>query len=369
MSTSSTSSTFPTPIKVEDETYLNNFKKNITTYLRYDKGLFDSLSEILIKHSAVIAGGSVLDGAFLDKATVKDLDIYVPNENVKDFITDLHKIFNFIHMDIRKNSGYCDSFLKKNKIRKIYTLRQIFESKRYKEISFDIMAVRKCRTPLEVVSNFDLTVCQVLYDGKDIKATHLQHVLDRQADIKPDYFATLLQGNYFLKERLNKYINKGFKVNFPAVSIPIIDKMNEDRPFTSYPLNELSLKALDEWFNSIVVSVVCDNLDYRYSNTLSYEKQMELSKREKINSTSQLPFENDDGYETDECSTPENTLIFLKKKGMTVDDLCKKFEESICLKQVLTNASHFKNRIKDGLATLTALTALTTTVEESKKTE
>jgi len=348
--TMSTSSTYVTPIKVEDETYLKNFKTNILKYLKCDESIFAGLSEILVKYSAVIAGGSVLDGAFLNIPKIKDLDIYVPNQNIKNFINDLRKLFKIDYMDIRKNSGYCDSFLKKNKIRKIYTLKQMID---YGAIAFDIMAVRRCRTPLDVVSNFDLTVCQVLYNGKDIMATHLQHVLDKQANIKPDYFATLLQGNCFLRERMNKYIKKGFKINFPTLSTPLKDNTtNDDVPFKSYPLNECSLKALDNWFKSLVVAVACDNLDYRYPNTLSYDKQNELHKARNCKFSTELPFENDDGYETDECSTPEETLFFLKKKGMTIDDLSKKFEESIHLKKVLTHASDFKNKIKSGILEL-----------------
>jgi len=78
----------------------------------------------------------------------------------------------------------------------------------------DVMAVRNKRTPLAVVNNFDLTCCQVWYDGESVYASHPDHVRNKTAFLQPEYIDTFLGGNRFLARRLRKYITRGFTITY-----------------------------------------------------------------------------------------------------------------------------------------------------------
>jgi len=76
----------------------------------------------------------------------------------------------------------------------------------------DVMSIRNKRSPLEVVNNFDLTFCQVWFDGKDVYASHPEHIETKQGELRYEYCLTLLGGNRFLKKRIQKYTKRGFNV-------------------------------------------------------------------------------------------------------------------------------------------------------------
>lgn len=78
----------------------------------------------------------------------------------------------------------------------------------------DIMAVRNKRGPLAVVNNFDLTFCQVWFDGSDVYASHPDHIKEKKGELRYEYCLTLMGGNKFLKKRIAKYMDRGFTVNF-----------------------------------------------------------------------------------------------------------------------------------------------------------
>jgi hypothetical protein len=64
------------------------------------------------------------------------------------------------------------------------------------------MAVRNARSPLDVVQNFDLSFCQIWYDGKGVWATHPEHVKTKSGILQGDYVKVLLEhNNKFLKRR------------------------------------------------------------------------------------------------------------------------------------------------------------------------
>jgi hypothetical protein len=88
------------------------------------------------------------------------------------------------------------------------------------DIHIDLMSVRNHRSPIEVVTNFDLTFCQIWFDGEAVYASHPQHIETRNGLLQRDYVETYLSGNRFLKNRIEKYIRRGFNIQFDHAPDP-----------------------------------------------------------------------------------------------------------------------------------------------------
>jgi hypothetical protein len=221
-----------------------------------------AFSALLKKHNALIAGGFVLLAATGDLAKAEadgnddgsfalphDIDIYVPVKEIPAFyeaiktghtgpspILAANK--NITHEDSFAASAYCRSFLRKNGIRKVYTLVHKRNDRHHTQPDFklDVMSVRNKRTPLAVVNNFDLTCCQVWYDGEAVYASHPDHIEGKTAFLQPEYIDTFLGGNRFLAKRLKKYSRRGFTITYSpqARELPPIDEILKSRRDPKY---------------------------------------------------------------------------------------------------------------------------------------
>ena len=167
---------------------------------------------LLKETEALVAGGFILQSCIGGSIERRDIDIYVPVKNIPKF---MHGMFQNETSLMRLASStsysaslYCHSFLRKNGIRKVYSVASV--NKR----AMDIMSVRNKRTPLAVVNNFDLTFCQVWYDGESVFASHPDDIKSKNGKLRKEYCKTLLEGNRFLKRRVQKYIKSGFKIGF-----------------------------------------------------------------------------------------------------------------------------------------------------------
>jgi len=218
---------------IDDENYRNIDDppevKNINLVKEELKDFFndsvDEFSTLLKNSNALLAGGSIL--SMITGALVKDLDIYVSIDKLKYFIDGLKKIFDSVKYRLVESSKYCKSFLRKNGIKKIYTLNDKDNKK------IDIMSIRNNRTPLQVVNNFDLTFCQTWYDGEHVYASHPDHIKDRAGVLQGDYVPLFIAGNRFLRDRVKKYTTyrrekQRFKVSLDTSTIDalILDNKN-----------------------------------------------------------------------------------------------------------------------------------------------
>lgn len=186
-----------------------------------------------------------------DTVIISDIDIYVQVKE-KDKIIPLVKAFHPVYVSNVKASLYCNSFLKRNKIRSVHKFdrRKVSMAKYYTAVqsgnkaviasekrkldqripglvqSMDIMLVRNKRNPVDVVQNFDLTFCQVWYDGSNVYATHPEHIIERVGYLQGDYVKVFLAKNRFLKNRLEKYRDRGFEIRFdPAMLADVSNPM------------------------------------------------------------------------------------------------------------------------------------------------
>jgi len=183
----------------------------------------DMFSALLKRHEALLAGGFVLKAvtaAENEDEVEADMDIYVPVKEIPAFITALQENNGLLQNAITHYrefaaSFYCSSFLRKNGIRKVYKFGNASRRQTFTIMNpMDIMAVRNKRTPLAVVNNFDLTCCQVWYDGESVYASHPDHIRTKTAFLQPEYIETFLGGNRFLARRLRKYISRGFTISY-----------------------------------------------------------------------------------------------------------------------------------------------------------
>ncbi len=196
---------------------------------------FVKLKRKLQGSGAIIAGGSIL--SFVTKyigwsPKESDLDIYVPISNAKNFIESFvqspdvtaPKLYNATRYKIHGASLYCSSFLRRNKIKQVYR----FMSENSQPKFIDIMSVRKSRTPQQVASNFDLSFCQIWYDGCNVYATNPSHIRGMIGALQGDYVKTYIEGNKFLRDRMQKYTKRGFKILLD----PTITRLNIALTFT-----------------------------------------------------------------------------------------------------------------------------------------
>lgn len=244
---------------------------------------FEVLSMIISANEVLLAGGSVLQIiAGYPSAQRLDLDFYCPTRNLPKFIKELtepikrthtkaHQVlFGQCSMSVIGASLYCNSFLKRNGIRKVYTLSRIENSpeaaaapRPVKRKTFaqmiDIMSVRNSRSPIDVVENFDLTFCQVWWDGKDIWATYPDDITEKRGTLQKDYSNLFIKGNPFLRKRVQKYKDRGFaiKLDVTASALTVDDILNrkgcisptasEDRSLDPEYLQRWSTRFIMKW--------------------------------------------------------------------------------------------------------------------------
>ena len=260
-------------------TYKSKIDDKLKIFLNTDLNYF---KKILLKNEAYISGGFLLS-AITNSFETSDIDIYINEINFNTFIKDLKKLNNFrfntysdpnlpvyqidddyynttIEYDFFYNSGlqtkknigeelYCSSensdfdiaqyrtdwtkrrkricnlviaseydlsFFKKNGIKfKIEVFINNYKC--------DIMVLNKNRKILDVVTNFDLTCCQLWYNGSKFGGTHLKDISNKICYLNPDYLESLIKQNYFILNRINKYKERGFDIYNTSLDISNID--------------------------------------------------------------------------------------------------------------------------------------------------
>ncbi len=207
------------------------------------------LDQVLKDNGALIAGGSVL-GALLDteyRSNINqwgsDADIYVPIPNDKTIHTLFRQKLTQGYRNF-KSSEYCESFLRRNGIRTVVsygTTDTMYSIHNPNYTAIDVMAIRKRTTPLQVVQNFDLTFCQVWYDGEDVWATHPEHIQNKSGELQGDYVKVFLSGNHFLRKRMRKYMSRGFKIKADTTGVEATQEILNDfgsMPRLGYCMNQ-----------------------------------------------------------------------------------------------------------------------------------
>ena len=211
-----------------------------TTKFQLPNGDISEVFSKLLKDTGAILAGGFLLKAIEVKPYTMDMDIYVSCKNLPQLNTALAKMLGYNVMNETMASVYCRSFLRKNGIRSVQTY-----SNRNSTINMDIMAVRNKRSPVDVVQNFDLTFCQIWYDGTMVYATHPEHIKKKIGYLQKDYVSLYLSGNRFLLNRCKRY-ERVFQIYLEPIDS--VFTINTKELFTIKENDEPRvLKETEEW--------------------------------------------------------------------------------------------------------------------------
>ena len=243
------------PVPVQMDSYLPDLETMINTKLNRPNA-YETIKVLLKETGSVLAGGSVLQTiAKYETEERLDMDFYCPTSSIPKFLKDYSVLNTNSSGDMRARlrtitaSLYCSSFLRRNGIRKIYSLKQVSDSpeaavlpkkaraSKYAQM-VDIMSVRNSRKVTDVVQNFDLTFCQVWWDGEHIWATHPEDILQKKGVLQEDYAKLFIRNNLFLKKRVRKYRTRGFDIKLPILEATVDEILDSKicvHPATVYP--------------------------------------------------------------------------------------------------------------------------------------
>ena len=200
-----------------------NVQERFTGLLRrFLTDKYDDFCALLMSVGGLIAGGSILqaidregdDNIISGNNPETDVDIYIPCRHKKAFMEQFLTFIDIEHESSFLSSVYCESFLKKNGIKRVHLVHAVndYPDGSFQRCKFDIMSVRNKRKPINVVNNFDLTFCQVWFDGTDVFASHGLDVETKTGSLQPEYFKAHRKHNKFILNRLEKYRDRGYDI-------------------------------------------------------------------------------------------------------------------------------------------------------------
>ena len=184
---------------------IDSLLKEACDNLQVDDG--DFIKSALIKYNAIIAGGFVLSAYAKIKFVSSDIDIYVHQKNAYQLIKHF-TIYGMYCSDTYIPPPYDQSFFIKNNILSRTRLQR-------RDTNFDILVIPDNIELSHVSSNFDLTICQIWYDGKSVYATDKDHIDSSEGLLRKDYCISLYSTlNIFIINRIIKYIKRGFAIKY-----------------------------------------------------------------------------------------------------------------------------------------------------------
>lgn len=273
--------------------------KNVITYeFNID---YDEFCKILKDNNAILSGSSVL-GAILKNHNwdTSDLDIYV---NAKNYIPVRDFLFkNTVLIDKRRSSGYCNSFLSKNKIIDVCTFRyNINENVRV----IDLMNVRNAQNVTNVIKNFDLTCCQSYFDGEKIYSFDLENILNYKAKLNEEYLQSFCSMNSFTCKRIKKYLKRGFKIDVgKELKINEVKKSENSEEFDA-----------KKYLNKVIFYTVFNLYGFRWNlkNNTDFRTILCIYRNEDFKFSNYHHY-NADGYDSDELNCLSDYIKIGKEK-------------------------------------------------------
>ena len=180
---------------------------------------FTDFNSALISAEALVAGGSVL-APYID-GYIHDIDIYIHASKADGFYQILKTKLGYGFIEDTKNyiaPAYDESFFRKNNILARFLLVSLDQHSSIVDQFYpniDIMIIPDDITLKSVVTNFDLTFCEIWYDGKTVSAVDPAGILAKTGMLKKDYVENLLVYlNHFTIKRVEKYVIKGFTISY-----------------------------------------------------------------------------------------------------------------------------------------------------------
>lgn len=242
-------------------------------YKNFLKGLSDILQKSnKIKNHAIIAGGAIL--SLINHDYVRDYDLYVHKSCAKDIIRLLLEAKDAEDADLTlqkkfNRPAYDQSFFRKNNILG-RLLFKIEKSDTQSILKIDLIIVDDDTDLIDVVSNFDLTFCEVWYDGKEIYANYPEDVRNKKGSLKPDYVESLSSGNMFILKRMAKYRKRGYTIEISCINNKILIKKKEKLGNSGIITGPVKRK--EEWAVSFIMKNILKyvNFDYVKQNIVDF---------------------------------------------------------------------------------------------------
>ena len=99
--------------------------------------------------------------------------------------------------------------------KKLSRKRDEIRKKNFPGVPIDVMIIPDDIKPEAVVSNFDLTFCQIWYNGTTVKATDWDDVREKKGRLREGYVNALVEHfNPFIRKRLLKYCKRGYRISY-----------------------------------------------------------------------------------------------------------------------------------------------------------
>lgn len=195
---------------------------------------FDALNNAIIQHKALIAGGSLTSMVTRPMRDVmrslvhkwSDMDVYVTtNANAHVNLIEAFQALGFEMLLPTMTPPYDESFMRKNSIAMRVPFMKKIPGEQGLGVRIDVLVVHDIPL-LQVVTNFDLTCCEIWYDGYEVRVkdeTSFQRTRDnvRECFMNPEYVPAYIRGNKFLRARVAKYEARGFYIMIPRMDQPL----------------------------------------------------------------------------------------------------------------------------------------------------
>lgn len=198
--------------------------ERVESAFRQRLSFFDSFKQLIQDYEAVVAGGSVL--CALHEMPIQDFDIYVHQSKVHAFLSNLCSLEVMTQSDYHSCPAYDESFMRRNHIMgRFHLVTRYSRYVRHRNVgprnSFDIMVIPDHIPLKQVVTNFDLTFCQVWWDGHRLDATHVVDIRSKHGSLQSDYLSMYVDCNVFTCKRIQKYLKRGFYIHVDTSSLTI----------------------------------------------------------------------------------------------------------------------------------------------------
>jgi hypothetical protein len=279
-----------------------------------DGDITQFINTTLNENEALVSGGFVLRCIHneypVGTVDVRDIDIYVPCKNLSRFNKIMSKLMDAREVRQHTAAFYCRSFLRKNKIRSVQTFVKPGTRRRPNIPSMDIMGVRKSSSPINVVRNFDLTFCQVWFDGNSTYATHPEHVRTKRGVLQKDYVEMLLRGNKFILNRIKKYTLRGYVIEVENTIVP------GDIEHCKRDIHRDDPDHYRKWLSRLVFHTI---LFHKYRITSNYRAPLNILHNDfhVIDNASDQPIDITDGYDSEDydITSKETYYPLIEREG------------------------------------------------------
>lgn len=244
------------------ETYINEI---LQEFFEFEDDELEDFNNMIFENDILIAGGIVLKAIKNFKVLQKqDIDMFMTFNSFKLFnyyISEFCSNIKLIRIVNPNDSEYI-SFVKMNKIMYIYTYQCLNINNQ-----FDVIICFE--DPKTVIQNFDLSCCQVMFNGKEIIQNYKELNDQNLIAINPNYTTTKFnpQQKLILYKRIKKYESRGFKIiySFDKFLIPY-DMQTYKNELSKYETlkKNMAIKHINNFMNNIY--------KYGFLTTLDMEK-------------------------------------------------------------------------------------------------